>query len=911
VSTYPITYPVTRAVTYAPSRALLGRAGTGGGGFTITTYLEDHFNNTGGANVSLVGWVPDTKGNVAWSKNTVSPTDNAQVAFATDNVIGTDATGSYYVNKSTLPVSDYQISANLADTFGASVLARFSDTALTGYQVFRDSTNTSATYGFTLRRGNAGSFTNIGAIGAFPSNNVVLSTWVMSDRVRFKLQDFTTGGTVIVDDVSGSQVTAQNFPGLSVRTTAEVDDFVVTNVPPVARGGSQLTANGIWTWFNDPRAITVNGKTYFSYVTAAGSIMLARLDGGIVVTEVVVSSALEQDDHDNGGLIVLPGGRIAVFYSKHSSDTVGMRYRVSTNPLPDISSFNAEVQISNGGVDSTAYAKPYYFADDNKIRLYYRSATTTTRPQKVAIADATLIEAGTATWSTNSVLNIANNRPYVLMVQNVANRVDFFMTNGHPNEVATSIYHMYMTVSGGVESYFTTDGTPIAGGLPIDPSTSATLIDGTTGGRSWNWSIGIGADGFPRVLYAKYPSSTGARDVFFTDVQYWHGRWNGSAWVKTQLNSGQHSLYANENHYLGGMAFDANDVTTFVLSEWNSTNAVNRLVEYSFNESTGVKTQTRIIADDPSSHQLRPYSPRNHGDDCKWVWAEGGYVCYGVGSAQASTVPTPPAFPPYNTTLRYATKQGYTPPAYSFINAEAAAVAAAFTTPPVDTRKILMDNLVSELKSAGIWSLLDVFYILAAADSQAGTINWITPASFTLIPVNSPGFLADRGYIGNGTTSRLRTQFIPSTNGTKGTLNDYSLSEFSLTQLDAANQADFGSVTAPRSFINPLSGGFASWSVNDAGGGTNPASASSIGLFQAQRTDSTATRLRRNGVQIGADRAVTSTAIASQEQWICGADATNFSARRIAMAAWGAGLAGKEVSFYNIVNEYLHAIGAT
>jgi hypothetical protein len=42
----------------------------------------------------------------------------------------------------------------------------------------------------------------------------------------------------------------------------------------------------------------------------------------------------------------------------------------------------------------------------------------------------------------------------------------------------------------------------------------------------------------------------------------------------------------------------------------------------------------------------------------------------------------------------------------------------------------------------------------------------------------------------------------------------------------------------------------------------------------------------------------TSTALPSQEQWICGANSTNFSARRIAMAAWGASLAGKEVSFF-------------
>jgi hypothetical protein len=169
----------------------------------------------------------------------------------------------------------------------------------------------------------------------------------------------------------------------------------------------------------------------------------------------------------------------------------------------------------------------------------------------------------------------------------------------------------------------------------------------------WNWGITVGSDGYPRCLWTKYPSSTGARDIVFSDVQYWHGRWNGTSWVKTKLADNQHSLYAAENHYVAGMGFDSADPTIICSAEWDSTYNVAMLAEYSLNETTGVRTKIRDLAKDPSSHQFRPFSPIGHGSDAKWVWLEGGYVTYGVGSAPYSTASGLITGYCFNSTVRY------------------------------------------------------------------------------------------------------------------------------------------------------------------------------------------------------------------------------------------------------------------
>ena len=246
-------------------------------------------------------------------------------------------------------------------------------------------------------------------------------------------------------------------------------------------------------------------------------------------------------------------------------------------------------------------------------------------------------------------------------------------------------------------------------------------------------------------------------------------------------------------------------------------------------------------------------------------------------------------------------KGGFDPSAIAIFN--------SFTTPPTPARRAIINALVVGLKADGIWSQLDVLYLMAAADSQAGTINWITPANFTLIAVNAPTFTTDRGYTGNGTTSRLRTQYTPSTNGVNFTQNNASGWVYLETN-PSNGTPDIGSTTAPRVVITGNNAGTASGDINTAAGSSLTGAFSTPGMLGIQRRTNTDRRFFLNGVQSGAPSATVSNGTASQEQWVCGANSTAFSTRQQSVAAWGASLAGLELAFYNRILTYLQAVGA-
>ena len=67
---------------------------------------------------------------------------------------------------------------------------------------------------------------------------------------------------------------------------------------------------------------------------------------------------------------------------------------------------------------------------------------------------------------------------------------------------------------------------------------------------------------------------------------------------------------------------------------------------------------------------------------------------------------------------------------------------------PTNARKALIDALITSLKSAGVWAKLDVLWIPAAHDSQAGRLNWKSPGTFTLAEVSSPTFTLIHEYHG-------------------------------------------------------------------------------------------------------------------------------------------------------------------
>ena len=91
---------------------------------------------------------------------------------------------------------------------------------------------------------------------------------------------------------------------------------------------------------------------------------------------------------------------------------------------------------------------------------------------------------------------------------------------------------------------------------------------------------------------------------------------------------------------------------------------------------------------------------------------------------------------------------------------------------PSAAQQSLQNALVEDLKSAGVWSKLDVFYVFATdGDSDFATLNWKAPSNFQLTKTNSPTFTQNEGFAQSG-TAYLETGFVLDTNGTNFTLND-------------------------------------------------------------------------------------------------------------------------------------------
>lgn len=70
--------------------------------------------------------------------------------------------------------------------------------------------------------------------------------------------------------------------------------------------------------------------------------------------------------------------------------------------------------------------------------------------------------------------------------------------------------------------------------------------------------------------------------------------------------------------------------------------------------------------------------------------------------------------------------------AYDFVNSEAETIINAFSTPPSEDRKELIDDTVGALKTAGIWSLATILHFPRAHTEQAARINWRDPTSYAL-----------------------------------------------------------------------------------------------------------------------------------------------------------------------------------
>lgn len=381
-----------------------------------------------------------------------------------------------------------------------------------------------------------------------------------------------------------------------------------------------IAADGIWSWFSDPRAVCYNGATYVVAVNRFGSVQVYKwVHATNTVTAFTLYAFLETDDHNNAAVHVLPDGRIICFYCKHN-DSTGHRYRISTNP-EDISAWGAEVVLSTGITLPVCYANPVRLSQDaSKLWLFYRSGPGGSADNGLACKTTTDL----ATWTSQEAIwkNVAGGAitPYYKLISDGAKRVHFVATSRHPVEGQSSIYHFYMELDvSNVPHWYKTDGTEILTALPHSPSTATLVYDGATV-RGWIWDIAIGADGHPRILGTRYPANDG------TDIRYMHWRWSGLAWIEAEITTAGTGLYSPEVFYAGGICFDSSNPNVGYMSKPNG--AYREIQMWRTFDSGQTWVKQYDITEGSSATNARPYSPINHHADMRVVWWRGTYTTF-------------------------------------------------------------------------------------------------------------------------------------------------------------------------------------------------------------------------------------------------------------------------------------------
>jgi hypothetical protein len=239
----------------------------------------------------------------------------------------------------------------------------------------------------------------------------------------------------------------------------------------------------------------------------------------------------------------------------------------------------------------------------------------------------------------------------------------------------------------------------------------------------------------------------------------------------------------------------------------------------------------------------------------------------------------------YQAVLNYATTQGYTLPSAG--------------------QQTLQNQLVVDLKAEGIWSKLDTFAVFATdGSSNFALIDWKRLSQYTAI--NSPTFTTNDGFLGNGTSSYISSNFNPASSGVNYTLNNASIflynKTFSLNAFITGVESDaFNCLRMSVSSVNQRinMGSTASLvPVVDFGSST-------FNWRTLSRTSATNVVASKNTTET--THTALSTSIHNENQLVL-RSAAQYAAINVAVFGMGASLVSENNAFYNAINTYITSI---
>lgn len=396
----------------------------------------------------------------------------------------------------------------------------------------------------------------------------------------------------------------------------DVDSLSTEEQSLKQNGLTDLTSDGVWCWFQDPRAISNGSKTFTGWVNQNGDIVVASIDE---TTESIVTNTLhtglDADDHAAPSILIRDSdGKVIVFYCGHHADP--MYYRISSN-AGDISAFGIEQSISPS--TSHTYPNPrQQSGESGRIYLFYRNGS-----MNLAYVYS---DDGGSSWSTETELVTYTNRVYFKIHGNGTDRIDIALTKDDGGETAphTDIRHCYFSGGTVYDSAGNSLGTSTAIG-------NTTLVyDSSAAGNhdAWVWSTAHNG-GQPEIGFAEFEALDRHK---YRYAKYENGSWNH--YKVTDGGSFIGSGRYNEEYYSPGLDLDkTQDGVLYAATGGHQSGKVQR-----FETEDGGQTWYSSDVSGSTLQNIRPVAPENASSSVPALWLRGEYNYFMQGGYDTSIV---------------------------------------------------------------------------------------------------------------------------------------------------------------------------------------------------------------------------------------------------------------------------------
>lgn len=226
-------------------------------------------------------------------------------------------------------------------------------------------------------------------------------------------------------------------------------------------------------------------------------------------------------------------------------------------------------------------------------------------------------------------------------------------------------------------------------------------------------------------------------------------------------------------------------------------------------------------------------------------------------------------------------------------------------------RQTLVYNLITGLKSDGVWSKLDRLWLFAAENTGSALTDLVTGALATA--TNSPSFTTDRGYTGNGSSSYINTGFNPTTASSPNFVQDSAC----MFVWNNTSGADAGAICgysvasgSQQTRIFPqFTNGSAFWDIND-NTPNNLVYTAATGLYIVNRSASNATVFEVNNSSVDSNTNASVAPTNDVFTALVGNGGSSYSARQCSGFGFGGKLTGTERgNLYSRLRTYMTAVG--